>query len=72
MYIVIEIQTNTDGSIGTIVNSYEDQRDAESKYHTILSYAAKSQLPMHSAVILTNDGMGYASQCYTHGENENE
>lgn len=72
MYIVIEIQTNTDGTVGTIVNSYEDQRDAESQYHTILSYAAKSKLPMHSAVILTNDGMGYANQCYTHEETANE
>ncbi len=72
MYIVIEIQTNTDKTVGTVVNTYEDQRDAESKYHTILSYAAKSNLPMHSAVILTNDGMGYAGQCYTHEEETNE
>lgn len=66
MYIVLEIQTNADGTIGTLVDAYADRNDAENKYHTILAYASKSALPMHSAVMVTNDGVLIRSECYHH------
>lgn len=56
MYIVIEIQTNADGTVGTLVNAYKEWKDAEAKFHSILAAAAKTSLPCHSAVILTNEG----------------
>lgn len=65
-YIVIEIQTNTDGTVGTLVNSYDEQNEAESKYHSILAYAATSTLPKHSAFILNNIGHTLKSDVYIH------
>lgn len=66
MYIVIEIQTNTDDTVGTLVNTYTDVNVAEQKYHTILAAAAVSSLPAHAAVILTENGQLYKHQCYSH------
>lgn len=66
MYIVIEIQTNADGTVGTIVTQWNDRNQAESKFHNILAYAAGSALPVHSAVLLTNDGLLLRNESYTH------
>lgn len=55
-FIVLEIQTNSDGTVGTLINSYDNRADAESKYHLVLSAAALSQLPLHACVMMTNDG----------------
>ena len=66
MFIVIEIQTYTDGTVGTLVNSYANRNEAESNYHRILQAAAISNLPMHTAFVLTNDGFVVKSECYTH------
>jgi hypothetical protein len=68
MYIVMEIQTNSDGTVGTLVNSYADRDHAESKYHTILAAAAISTLPCHAAVLLTEQGLILANGYYEHGE----
>lgn len=65
-YIVLEIQTNTNGTIGTLVTAYADQMQAESKYHTVLAAAAISALPRHAAALLTSDGALQAAQSYEH------
>jgi len=65
-FIVLEIQTNVDGTIGTLINSFDTRNEAESKYHLVLSSAAVSQLPMHSASMMTSDGKLLACQSYTH------
>ncbi len=70
MYIVIEIQTNDSGAIGTLVNSYADRNQAEQKYHAVLSAAAVSALPKHSAVMLDNDGVYVKGECYRHGSED--
>lgn len=67
-YIVIELQTNADGTVGNLVYAYTDRNEAEQKYHLVLSSAAVSQLPAHAAVLLTGDGRTLASQCYRHEE----
>ena len=66
MYIVIEIQTNADGTVGNIVTAYPTRDAAFSKYHQILSAAAISALPVHSAVILDKYGFQIASQHFEH------
>lgn len=66
MYIVLEIQRNADNTVGTLIYSYENQNQAESKYHEVLSYAAVSKVPSHTAVLLTEDGYKLASQNYIH------
>lgn len=68
-YIVIEIQTNVDGTVGNLVYSYDNRNDAESKYHAVLSAAAISTLPVHSATLLTNEGFTLANECYKHEVN---
>lgn len=65
-YIVLETQTNSDGTLGTLINDYDDQNKAESKYHAILSAAAISTLPKHSAFLLTDAGRLLKSDVYIH------
>lgn len=71
-YIVTEIQTYKDGSIGILTTDHLTQNEAESKYHAVLSAAAVSDLPRHSAIIYANDGMVIGNYCYYHEESELE
>ena len=66
MYIVIEIQTNADQTVGNFVWAYADLNAAQAKYHAVLSVAAVSALPCHACVILRNDGTQIAAQYFTH------
>jgi len=66
MFIVMEIQTNADGTIGTLINSYTDRNEAESKYHAILASASISSVPVHSACMFTNEGNMIKSERYIH------
>ena len=68
MYIIMEVQTNADGTVATLVSTYNDvNKDAaESKYHLILSAAAVSSLPRHTAFMLKDDGRIIRSECYEH------
>lgn len=68
MIIVLETQTNVDGTIGIIPVAYNESEKsvAESKYHTILASAATSTLPRHTAFMLTDDGYVVKSECYKH------
>lgn len=66
MFIILELQTNTDGTVGTLINTYTEQNDAESKYHSVLASAAVSSLPKHTAFMLADDGRVVKSECYTH------
>lgn len=72
VYIVIEIQATeeteqTPATAATIVNTYADRSVAEQKYHQILSTAAVSSVPVHSAVMLTGDGTRIKGETYRHG-----
>lgn len=64
MYIVIEIQTSN--TVTTLVNSYEDRNQAESKYHQILTAAALSSVPKHSAVLMNDVGQTIKNETYIH------
>lgn len=65
-YIVLEIQEYANGAIGTLIDSFSDRNVAEQKYHLILSSAAVSQLPCHSATMLMSDGRCVMHQSYKH------
>ena len=65
-YIVIEIQTDSNGTVGILTYSYDNYNEAQSKYHLILSSAAISELPMHAATIITSDGYQHEQKCYSH------
>ena len=56
MYIVIELQKLNDTQVANNVWTYSDQNVAESKYHDVLRAAAVSAIPIHSAVIVDENG----------------
>ncbi len=66
MFIVIETQTDADGVVGTLVNAYPTQAEAESKYYSILSAAAISEIYLHGAFLLRADGQSLMSYAYRH------
>lgn len=61
-YTTIENQLRIDGSYGLLYDHFADENPAlaESralaKFHTICAAAAVSEIPYHSACILTSDG----------------
>jgi len=63
-YIVLEIQTNANGEVGNLLTAYDERSAAENKYYTILAAAALSELPVHSAMILTNLGTIVKSETF--------
>ena len=71
-FYIIEIQQNTAGEFGHLVHWAFDadptkaRLKAESKYHEVLAAAAISELPQHSASLLTSDGRCIMNQCYRH------
>ena len=66
MYIVIELQKNTEGQVANIVTEHANLAEAESKYHAILSVAAVSEIPVHSAIIVSEEGVPMQWKCYKH------
>ncbi len=66
MYIVIELQKNAEGVVSNIVTSHETLSNAESTYHSILASAAVSTLPVHSAIIVSEEGFPVRYECYKH------
>ena len=71
MFIVLEIQTAADGSVTVLEPLVRAARaEAESGYHSILSYAALSAVPMHAAVLMTNEGAVLERKAYVHGADE--
>ena len=64
MFIVSELQT---AEITSVINYvFTDRLEAEQKYHEVLSYAAVSELPVHSAVMLTEEGVVIKRESYIH------
>ena len=68
MYIVIELQTNAEGTVAMLTNQYPTQNEAESKFHLVLGYAAVSSLPKHACAIITEEGFLVRSEFYTHAQ----
>ena len=71
-FYIIEIQQYANGEFGHIIHFAFDENPikarfkAESKYHEVLASAAISELPQHSATLLTCDGRAIMNQCYKH------
>ena len=66
MYIVIELQKNAQGEVSNLVYSFDNLAEAESKYHSILASAVVSKIPVHSAIIVSEEGFPVANKCYKH------
>ena len=66
MFIVMEIQKSN--TMSTIVTTYNTRNEAENKYHTVLAYAAISNIPKHGATLLSEDGDYIKHECFEHEE----
>ena len=66
MFIVIEIQVNSEGQLAHIVTSYNNLPQAQQQFYTILAAAAVSSVPKHSAVILDQMGVLVARDGFQH------
>lgn len=71
-YVVLEMQTYADGTTASLVDSFADKKLAEQKYHTALSYAAVSGLPMHTVMMVTSTGSHMKEEHYPDQEAEPE
>lgn len=64
MYFVLEIQINETSSI--LPFAFNNQAEAEAKYHQILSIAATSSVLKHSAVLMAENGVTIKQESYFH------
>lgn len=71
-YLVIEIQKFANGSMSTPAYAYDNVQSAEAKYHTILAAAATSSLPVHSCVMINEEGYFIKSESFHHKEEQTE
>lgn len=67
MFIVLELQTNG-GKTGNFVYAFDELADAYAKYYTILAAAAKSNVEVHTALILTETGGTVREECFDRRE----
>lgn len=54
-FIVMQCWIDAEGKIGTPVQNFDSEDEAWSRYHGILSQAAKSGYPKHGAIIMNED-----------------
>lgn len=65
MYLVLELQQGE--TLAQLAFAYDTLPEAEQKYHQILSFAAVSDMPIHSAVLLDSSGYTLKRESYVHG-----
>lgn len=70
MYIITEIQTNADNTIGVLTFISETWNEAQGLFHEKLAYAARSALPHHAVTLCDNLGNPLNYMCYDHEQNE--
>lgn len=66
MYLVLELQSGD--TLSSIATTHSTLAEAEQKYHQILSFAAVSEVPIHSAVLMDSSGYMLKRENYVHGE----
>ena len=65
-YIVIEMQKTAEGQVSNLVTAHNTLAEAESKFYTILASAAINDVPVHSAIIVSEEGFPVKHNCYKH------
>ena len=66
MFIVIELQVNADGTVGNIVTSHATLPEAQNKFYSVCAFAAISEIPTHSVVILDRTGVMIERYSFEH------
>ena len=67
MFIIIEIQKDAAGKVATVVTTKETRHQADAEFHRVLAAAALSELPVHGAAMLSDDGYPIRNESYRHG-----
>ena len=62
----MEIQKTDEATAPYIVQTAADREHGESLYHLVLSAAAISAVPVHSAVLIDDEGRAIKQQTYKH------
>lgn len=65
-FIVMQCWIDTEGKIGTPVQNFDNEDEAWSRYHGILSQAAKSSYPKHGAIIMNEDLFELEHKVFVH------
>ena len=71
-YYIVEIQKSHSGEYAHIVHyAFDTAADtarlkAEAQYHTVMAAAAVSDTAMHSATLISAEGVPLLNQCYKH------
>ena len=68
MFFVLEIQKPKEGNAAYLMHTADTAQQAESVYHQVLAAAAISNVYVHSAVIITDEGMTLSAESYKHEE----
>lgn len=67
MYLVLELQKLSDTQVAVPpVIQRENELEAESEYHRVLSVAAISSVPQHTVLFVRDDGYLYDYKSYVH------
>lgn len=64
-YIILESQT-TNGTTAVLTTIKSDRNEAEQEYHSKLSFAAVSVVPLHAVTMLSENGRVIKSEAYSH------
>lgn len=65
MFTVVELQRNGD-TLTVLTDTYSDLNQAKSKYHTVLAYAAISEVDIHAASLLDDEGICILHEAFDH------
>ena len=68
VYLVVEIQKTGEDQVSNIVTSHQTLNEAKSKLHQVLAAAAVSEVPVHSAVLISEEGIPMRNECFRHTE----
>ena len=71
MLTVIELQTNN-GTTTVLTNSYAEESLAWQKYYQVLSFAAVSDIDIHSATIINEEGYAIENGYFNRVSNNTE
>lgn len=72
MYIIIEIQTNANSTVGILTYTAQNWRQAQQIYHEKLAYAAMSTLPRYAVSLLDSSGNVLESRYYSNEQEPEE
>ena len=62
-YIVVEMQN---GIVGSNAWTYDTRADAEVKEYQVLSEVVKSPVPVHTVLLMSDEGEIIDRKCYKH------